>query len=105
MKDGVLMAELTWPEYAQKMMGGATVFLPIGATEQHGPHMPLSVDTILISTIAERIARNVGGIVAPVIPYGYKSQPRSGGGESFPGTTSFPSMRERVSSPSDRKIT
>ena len=38
---------------------------------------------------AERVARKVGGIVAPTIPYGYKSQPRSGGGEAFPGTTSL----------------
>jgi len=83
------MAEITWPEYAQKVKEGAAVFLPIGATEQHGPHMPLSVDTILVSALAERIAGNVGGIVAPAIPYGYKSQPRSGGGESFPGTTSL----------------
>ena len=39
--------------------------------------------------IAERVARKIGGLVAPTIPYGYKSQPRSGGGQAFPGTTSL----------------
>jgi creatinine amidohydrolase len=92
MKDSVLMAELTWPEYAAKVADGAPVFLPLGATEQHGPHMALSVDVLLASAVAERVAREVGGVVAPAIPYGYKSQPRSGGGESFPGTTSLRSQ-------------
>jgi creatinine amidohydrolase len=89
MTDSVLMAELSWPEFAAKIAAGATVFLPLGATEQHGPHLPLGVDVYLPTGVAERVARQVGGIVAPTMPYGYKSQPRSGGGESFPGTTSL----------------
>jgi creatinine amidohydrolase len=81
------MAELSWPEFREKVSGGAPVFLAIGATEQHGPHLPLSVDVILPTAVSERVARRVGGIVAPTIPYGFKSQPRTGGGEAFPGTT------------------
>ena len=84
MVESVFMAELSWPEFSAKMAAGAPVFLAVGATEQHGPHLPLGVDVILPTAIAERVARNVGGIVAPTIPYGYKSQPRSGGGEAFP---------------------
>lgn len=85
----VLMQEMTWPEFEQRMAGGAPVFLPLGATEQHGPHLPLGVDVFLPSHVAAAVAREVGGIVAPCIPYGYKSQPRSGGGQGFPGTTSL----------------
>ena len=51
--------------------------------------MAMSVDVVLPTAVCERVARNVGGLVAPTIPYGYKSQPRSGGGEAFPGTTSL----------------
>ena len=87
MTDSVLMAELSWPEFEAKIAGGAPVFIPLGATEQHGPHLPLGVDVYLPTAIASRVAVEVGGIVAPTIPYGYKSQPRSGGGERFPGTT------------------
>jgi creatinine amidohydrolase len=89
MVDSIYMAELSWPEWARKIADGAIVFLPIGATEQHGPHLPLNVDVILPTGVCERVAREVGGIVAPTIAYGYKSMPRSGGGQSFPGTTSL----------------
>jgi len=89
MADSVFMAELTWPEFEAKTKQNVPVFLPLGTTEQHGPHMALNVDVILPTGVCERVARNIGGIVAPAIPYGYKSMPRSGGGESFPGTTSL----------------
>ncbi|MBO0906041.1 creatininase [Jiella sonneratiae] len=89
MNDSVMMAELTWPEFKARVDEGAVVFLPLGATEQHGPHMALNVDVVLPTGVCERVARNVGGLVAPCVPYGYKSQPRSGGGEAFPGTISL----------------
>ena len=89
MVQSVFMAELSWPECDEKVKAGAPFFLPVGATEQHGPHLPLGVDVILPTGVAARVAKAVGGIVAPTIPYGYKSQPRSGGGQNFPGTTSL----------------
>lgn len=89
MADSVFMAELTWPEFQARVKDNVPVFFPLGTTEQHGPHMALNVDVVLPTGVCERVARNVGGIVAPTIPYGYKSMPRSGGGEAFPGTTSL----------------
>ncbi len=89
MVDSVFMAELSWPQWQEKVASDAIIFLPLGATEQHGPHLPLSVDVILSTAVAERVARAVGGLVAPTLAYGYKSMPRSGGGQSFPGTTSL----------------
>lgn len=89
MVDSVFMAELSWPEFEARMRAKAPIFIPVGATEQHGPHLPLNVDVILPTGVCERVARNVGGLVAPTIPFGYKSQPRSGGGQAFPGTTSL----------------
>jgi creatinine amidohydrolase len=89
MVDSVFMAELSWPQWQQKIAGGAIIFIPCGATEQHGPHLPLNVDVILPTGVCERVARAVGGLVAPTLPYGYKSMPRSGGGQTFPGTTSL----------------
>ena len=72
-----------------KVAARVPVIIPLGATEQHGPHLPLNVDVVLPTGVAERVATEVGGLVAPTIPYGYKSQPRSGGGQAFPGTTSL----------------
>jgi creatinine amidohydrolase len=39
--------------------------------------------------IAERVALKIGGLVAPALPYGYKSQPKTGGGNHFPGCVSL----------------
>ena len=48
--------------------------------------LPLSVDAIISTGLAEMVAEKVDGIVAPPICYGYKSAPLSGGGPLFPGT-------------------
>lgn len=86
----VLMNEMTWAEYQERISDKRTpVLFPLGALEQHGFHMPMNVDQVLPGAIAERVARRVGGIVLPPLPFGYKSQTRSGGGNHFPGTTSL----------------
>ena len=82
----VHIAELTWPEFAQRVQAGAPVLLPLGSTEQHGRHMALSVDVVLPVAICERVALEVEGLVTPAIPFGNRSQPKSGGGPAFPGT-------------------
>lgn len=87
--DSVLIPELAWPDYAQRVQQGAPVFIPIGALEQHGPHMSMNPDVLLPTAIAERVARQVKGLVAPAVTYGYKSQQKSGGGNHMPGTTSL----------------
>jgi mycofactocin precursor peptide peptidase len=62
-----------------------TLVVPVGATEQHGPHLPLSTDTDIAVALAERLARRVAGVViAPPIAYG-----SSGEHQDFPGTLSI----------------
>lgn len=84
----VFMAEITRPEYEARV-GNAVVIVPVGSTEQHGPHLPLGADAIQVTEVARRVAERIDAIVAPTIPYGYRSAPRSGGGEIFAGTTSL----------------
>ncbi|SHE76875.1 creatinine amidohydrolase [Modicisalibacter ilicicola DSM 19980] len=83
----VMMAEMTWPEFGERLASDPIVFLPTGMLEQHGPHLPMGVDHLLPTAIAAVVAREVDGIVAPPVNYGYKSMPRTGGGPSFPGST------------------
>jgi creatinine amidohydrolase len=86
----VLLAEMTWIEFDNRVRTeNPVVFIPTGAIEQHGPHLPLSTDVIIPQAVAEQVAQRIGGIVAPPITYGYKSQPKSGGGNHFPGTLSL----------------
>jgi creatinine amidohydrolase len=69
---------------------GAILVLPVGAVEQHGPHLPLTVDTEILVRIASTLVENLnGGFVAPVISYGARSLPQSGGGPIYAGTISI----------------
>ncbi|MFD1600445.1 creatininase [Halobellus rarus] len=78
---------MTWKEYDQRVER-VPVFIPVGSTEQHGPGLPMNVDSVIPTEFSERTAERVDGIVAPTIHYGAKSQPGSGGGSEFVGTTS-----------------
>ncbi len=84
MFEEVKMERMTWREFEAKK--DRVLILPVGATEQHGPHLPLCVDAVLAEQFACRLAQAVGGVVAPTLSYGYKSKPLSGGGPLFPGT-------------------
>jgi len=93
MRDTVRIGELAWTDYDARARGGQTmVMLPIGALEQHGPHLPMNCDVVIPSGVSERVAKRIDALVAPAIAYGYKSQPKSGGGNHFPGTTSLDAM-------------
>lgn len=53
----------------------ATVVVPLGSTEQHGPHLPVCTDTAIVSHLAERAvdeaAATVPAVVAPALPFGF----------------------------------
>lgn len=84
------VGDMTWMEFDARVRDeNPIVLLPIGATEQHGPHLPLATDVILPEAVAMRVAEALGALVMPAVSYGYKSQPKSGGGNHFPGTISL----------------
>lgn len=86
----VRIEQLNWVEYARRINDEEPVVLfPVGALEQHGPHLPMHCDEVIPRALSERVAQRVPALVAPSMCYGYKSQPRSGGGNHFPGTTSL----------------
>lgn len=84
-------SRMTWYEY-EKEIRDSIVLLPCGSMEQHGPHLPLSVDVVIPTNFCRMISEKVKSIILPAILYGYKSQPTSGGGPRFPGTTSLNGM-------------
>ena len=88
-KYGPLMGEMTWPEVRDAIAENYNVLLAVGATEQHGPHLPITTDVILPTAVAKGVAERTKTIVATPIYYGMQSKPLSGGGQSFPGTTSL----------------
>ena len=67
----VFLEELTSPELAAQIRGGTTtVIVPIGGTEQNGPHMVLGKHNVRVKALSEKVARALGNaVVAPVIAY------------------------------------
>jgi creatinine amidohydrolase/Fe(II)-dependent formamide hydrolase-like protein len=91
--DTVLLEELTWTELRDAIGAGkTTILVPVGGTEQNGPHMALGKHNVRVRALAERIARALGhALVAPVVAYvpeGRISPPT--GHMRFPGTISVP---------------
>ncbi|MGH9678565.1 MAG: creatininase family protein [Candidatus Acidiferrales bacterium] len=64
------------------------LILPVGSVEQHGPHLPLTVDTEIPIRVASLLAERIPGFVAPPICYGARSLPQSGGSPDLAGTVS-----------------
>jgi creatinine amidohydrolase len=63
-----MMAEMAWAEYQRRIQHeGAIMFLPLGTTEQHGPHMAIGVDHMLPTAVARSVAERVDSIVAPAV--------------------------------------
>lgn len=80
------LEELRWPEVEQylKERAAPTIIVPIGSTEQHGPHLPLAVDAFQARDLAEEIAVAADVLTAPLIPYGDANHHLG-----FPGTISL----------------
>jgi mycofactocin system creatininase family protein len=75
------LGDLAWP----RVDGNALLAIPLGATEQHGPHLPLSTDTDLAMALCHHLAAvREGVVVAPAVAYG-----SSGEHAGFAGTLSI----------------
>jgi mycofactocin system creatininase family protein len=81
----VFLEQAAWPSITASPL----VLVPLGSTEQHGPHLPFSTDCTIAAAVAAGVANLLSAesatpaVVAPVIPYG-----ASGEHQSFPGTAS-----------------
>src|SRR5215210_3641951 len=69
-----LLEEMTRDEAQDAFQQGAMVVLPTGSMEQHGPHLPLMVDTAAVTHVARAAAEQAAGqvpvLVAPTVHYG-----------------------------------
>lgn len=75
-----LLATASSPEVAR----GSVVVVPIGSTEQHGPHLPLDTDTVVAEAVAAGVAQRLDAWCAPAVAYG-----SSGEHQHFAGTVSI----------------
>lgn len=66
----IFLDELAWPDIAElREKNGGLLLLPLGATEQHGPHLPIQTDTLLATAACAYSSANTGVPVAPPLAY------------------------------------
>ncbi len=82
---------LTWPELEAHLESRPheVALLPVGATEQHGPHLPTGTDTIIASELCNAVSARTGAPVLPAVAVGCSY----GHGTELPGTLSLPPER------------
>jgi creatinine amidohydrolase len=80
------LARLAWPELETLLAAGArTALVPLGSTEQHGPHLPFATDTLVADALAERFCLRVPeALRLPTLPFGCAPEHLG-----FPGTLSL----------------
>ena len=80
------LGEMSWTALSERLdQGPLDVMIPLGALEQHGPHLPLDTDALIAEAVADRAARRTGEcVVSPCIPVGASSHHLA-----FPGTASL----------------
>ncbi len=90
----IVWAQLTWEEVRDLRAGGMEMaILPVGSTEQHGPHLPLDVDTLCAERVAHAVSGRTGVPVLPTLPFGCAL----GHTRHWPGTLSLsPETLSRV---------
>ena len=78
MADKIFLRDLTSPEVGEAAHNGTVLLIPLGQTEEHGPHLAIGADSIIAEHMAERAARELAGrvpvLVAPAIQYGYSNE-------------------------------
>jgi creatinine amidohydrolase len=71
---------MSWREVEEVINRGAAAIVPMGSTEEHGPHAPTG-DYMITDEIAARVATNTGDVMVPTIPFSYSEYFRN-----YPGT-------------------
>lgn len=89
------LGDATWPEAGEQLADGSLALVPIGSTEQHGPHLPLSTDHVIAEALAREAAARADLLCTPTITVGVSPHHRQ-----FHGTMSVdpPVFRDYVES-------
>jgi creatinine amidohydrolase len=68
------LSELSWTEASEHFRRDPRLLVPVGTLLQHGPHLPLNTDTLIVTRLAERLSEEHGVALAPTLPYGVGSE-------------------------------
>jgi creatinine amidohydrolase len=76
------LEDLPWPEVGRALARDPRLILPVGALIQHGPHLPLGTNTLIVERVAMEVARGSRILMAPTFRYGVWSP----GKETYAGS-------------------
>ena len=65
------LADLAYPDIQAYLERNDLILIPMASTEQHGPHLPLSTDTITAHEVSRRAAEQAGVLYTPTVWTGY----------------------------------
>ena len=70
MSENIVVAEMTWTEIDEALKERPVALLPVGAIEAHGPHLPVTADSIIATEMAKRGAAKLleHGVHALILP-------------------------------------
>lgn len=95
-RETVFLAECTLVEVEQHVRVSPKIIVPVGATEQHGPHAPFGTDSILATEVSARLARRIGALVAPTLSYGVSGDHRGYAGVPYVSAMTLTSLVQDV---------
>jgi creatinine amidohydrolase len=77
---GFYWGETSSDELKRRIPRNGVAIVPIGSTEQHGPHLPTGTDHIVAWELAKSVGERTGALVLPLLPYGFSEDhfPRAG---------------------------
>jgi len=88
MAEHIVMSEMTWTEVDEALKDRPVALVPVGATEAHGPHLPVATDSVIAAALAKRAAaklkqHGIPGLILPSVDFSVAEF-----GASFAGTLS-----------------
>jgi creatinine amidohydrolase len=79
----LMLADCSLVDVEEQLARSPKVLVPVGATEQHGPHAPFGTDFILSTEVSRRVARRIDALVAPPLAYGVSGDHRGYAGVPY----------------------
>lgn len=93
------LKEMTPSLIRERLAKRPTLIVPVGTTEQHGPHLPLGCDTVIVERLADDLSAAAGVPRAPTVEYGVHSpSPSFPGGAALQRKTLHKVMNELIES-------
>ncbi len=93
------LKEMTPGSIRERLLARPTLIVPVGTTEQHGPHLPYGCDTIIVERLSDDLSAAFGVVRAPTVEYGVHASSRAHpGGASLRRRTLHRVMNELIES-------